>query len=171
MSRVTCDHVPGPLKTQIKRGPGVEARNHYMSEQPFPNAHTIHIITASYSLQGCTPGLKLITYWFKSQLSAGNLSDGIIPEVITHCAPYVVVADLHTSAGIIASLKSGISLGASGTTHSNIFSMCAVGGSKCWNSAVSETGLIPMTLDIRQPDLTSTIGESSCQGNSTCICT
>ena len=121
-------------------------------------------------LLGRTPGLRLITYRFKSQLSAGNLSDKIIPEVITHSAPYVVVADLHTSASVIASLKSDGSLGASGTTHSNIFSMSAVGGSKCWNSAVSESGLPPRTLDIRQPDLTSTIGESSGQGNSTCMC-
>ena len=90
----------------------------------------------------------VLTCCFISQLSADHLGVTGTPEVIAHCAPDIVVADLHTSTSGGASLESDGSLGACGTTHSNIFSMCAVGGSKCWNSAVSESGLIPMTVDI-----------------------
>jgi hypothetical protein len=48
----------------------------------------------------------------KSQLPASHLSIRSTPEVITHCAPFIVVADLHTSSSGSASLKSDGSLSA-----------------------------------------------------------
>ena len=113
---------------------------------------------------------RLYTCCFKSQLSAGHLSINSIPEVITHCTPLIVVADLHTSTSGIASFKSDGSLGAGGTPHSSIFNMCATMQSKSSMGAVRESSLISTTLDIGQPDLSSTIGEARGQGYSTCMC-
>ena len=109
------------------------------------------------------------TCCFKSQVSADHLSINSIPEVITHCAPLIAIADLHTSTSGIASLKSDGSLGASGAPHSSIFNMCATMHSKSSMGAVCESGLSSATLDVRQPDLSSTIGEAKSQGHSTCM--
>ncbi len=48
----------------------------------------------------------------KSQLSTGHLCINSTPEVITDCAPHVVVADLHTALCGSASLESDASLSA-----------------------------------------------------------
>jgi hypothetical protein len=78
------------------------------------------------------------------------------------------VADLHTSTSGIASLESDGPLCAGGTAHPNILIMSATVHSKSRASAVSESGLIPSTLDISQPYLPLTIGEATGQSNSTC---
>ena len=98
----------------------------------------------------------------ESQLSAGHLSISSTPEVITHCAPVIVVADLHTSLSASASLKSDSSLSTCGasTPHSSIFDVTTVVLSQCWMSTVNESALSSSTLDIVQPDLTGTIGEA-----------
>ena len=54
------------------------------------------------------------------------------------------------------------------TSHSSIFTMYTVVGPQWISRAVDESGLSSTTLDIVQPDLTSTIGEASEQSNSTC---
>jgi hypothetical protein len=58
----------------------------------------------------------------KSQLSTSHLSVISTPEVVTHCTPFVVVADLHTSTSGSASSKSDGSLcaGDSSATHTSI---------------------------------------------------
>ena len=108
-----------------------------------------------------------LTYWFKSQLSASHLSIISTPEVITHCAPHIV-ADLHTSCRVcIASTKSDGSLGARRAPHSSILVMRTGMHTKTSMSTASESRLSSSTSDIRQPDLTSTIGEARGNGNST----
>jgi hypothetical protein len=111
----------------------------------------------------------LLTCCFVSQLSTNYLSISSVPKVITHCAPGVVVADLHTSICGIASLKSDVSLRAWKTRHSSILTMCARIHSKTWMTAINEFVFSSTTLDIRQPDVSSTIGEAWGQSNCTCI--
>ena len=58
--------------------------------------------------------LYIITSCCKSQLSASNYCIKRTPRVIAHCAPSIVVADLHTTlTGSSASLKSDSSSGTS----------------------------------------------------------
>ena len=111
-----------------------------------------------------------ITCGRESQLSAGHLSIRSTPEVITHCAPDIVVAYLHTSLSGGASLESDGSSSAScsSTPHSSIFNMPTVVGPQWSCRTVNESGLSSTTLDIVQPDLTNTIGETSGQSNSAC---
>ena len=99
----------------------------------------------------------------ESQLSAGHLSIYIAPEVITHCAPDVVAADLHTSLSGIASLQSDGPFNASTsslTPHSSIFNVPTVVLSKWLMGATGQCGLKSNTLDIIQPDLTNTISKA-----------
>ena len=59
-----------------------------------------------------TKGQSLGTGGRESQLSAGHRSIRSTPGIIAHCAPDIVVADLHTSSGGSTSLKSDRSLSA-----------------------------------------------------------
>ena len=59
-------------------------------------------------------GQSLSTIGGESQLSAGHLGIRNAPEVITHCAPGIVVADLHTPTIGSTSSKSDGSLSAGG---------------------------------------------------------
>jgi hypothetical protein len=59
------------------------------------------------------------THSQQSQLSAGYLSIGNPPGIIAHCAPDIVVADLHTPISWCASLKSDGSLNAESARASN----------------------------------------------------
>ena len=115
-----------------------------------------------------------ITCGRESQLSAGHLSINSTPEIITHRAPDIVVADLHMSLIVSASLESDASLSASSgslTPQSSIFNMPTVVGPQCISRTVNESGLSSTTLNIVQPDLTSTISEARGQRNSTWIST
>ena len=113
----------------------------------------------------------MITSSRESQLSAGHLSIRSTPEVITHSAPDIVVADLHTTLHGSASLESDGSLSAStassSTPHASIFKMSTVVAPQCISGTVNESGLSSTTLDIIQPNLTSTIGEPRGYGSST----
>ena len=90
----------------------------------------------------------MCTSCLKSQLLAHHLGIGLSPEVITHCAPDIVVADLHTSTSGIASMKSDGSIGASGATHSSIFIVTATMYTKGGMGAVSESGLSTTATNI-----------------------
>ena len=58
--------------------------------------------------------ISMITCWTKAQLSAGDLSIDITPEVITYCSPDVRITDLHTASHVIGtSLESDRPLSAS----------------------------------------------------------
>ena len=54
----------------------------------------------------------VFTAKLQSKLSAGNLSINCIPGVITHRAPLIVVADLHTALGAGATLQPDVTLNA-----------------------------------------------------------
>ena len=99
----------------------------------------------------------------ESQLPASHLSIRSAPGIITHCAPDIVVAYLHTSLSSIASLQSDGSLSARGSSaaHSSIFTVDTVVVAKTIMAAVHQSGLSSKTQDIVQPDLTDTIGEAS----------
>ncbi len=58
--------------------------------------------------------------------------------------------------------------GSSWTSHSSIFSMDTVVATQRIGRTVNESGLSSTTLDIVQPDLTSTIGETSSDGHRSC---
>ena len=107
----------------------------------------------------------------ESQLSAGNYSIRGVPHVIAHCAPDIVVTDLHTSTATCASLFEpdvSLSAGGSGTPHSCILGVVTVVSPDCVGGTVEEFHLSPTTLDIVQPDLTNTISEATGQSNSSC---
>jgi hypothetical protein len=88
------------------------------------------------------------TSCFISQLSTDNLSLLSVPEVITHCSPDGIVADLHTPASGIASLKSDGSLSTSRTTHSSILVVHTLAFSQVIGRAINEPGLISKALNI-----------------------
>ena len=122
--------------------------------------HQSNIILSSQVLNTCCT---------KSQLSASNLCIRSTPEVITHCAPSIVVTNFNTSLSGSASLQSDGSLSTrcSSASHSSIFTVDTVMGSNRIGRTVNESGLSSSTLDVVQPDLTSTIGEASSDGHST----
>ena len=86
---------------------------------------------------------------------------------MTHCAPDIVVADLHTSTSGSASLKSDVSLGTSSSSasDSSILWMHTIVISKSSIWAVYKSGLSSTALNIVQPDLTNTISKSREQCN------
>ena len=128
-----------------------------------------HLGSFNESASHPMPMTKFQTCDFESQLSADHLGISSTPEVITHSTPLIAIADLHASTSDVASLESDGSLCTSGTPHSSIFEMSATMYSKTRMGTVSESGLSSTTPDIRQPDLPGTIGETSGQGNSTCM--
>ena len=140
---------------------------------------------------------NLLTFYSKSKLSANYHSFLDSKEVITDCAPTVVIADLNSSKGSITTLQSGVTLHTyckiSGNksrkekvfwggcalynyshtnsrlaSHSSIFKVCTVVATQRIGRTVDESVLRSTALDIVQPDLTSTIGESGKEGHSTC---
>ena len=113
---------------------------------PPPDPPSLYLSTPE-SKEG-TAACTYYTWHCISQLSTNNLSINKIPEVITHCAPGIIVADLHTSSGDRAPLKSDVSLGAGETPHSSIFNVCARIDSKTRTRAGSESGLSSTTHDI-----------------------
>ena len=77
----------------------------------------------------------LLTESRESQLSASNTSIYIAPEIITHCAPLLVVADFHTTFIDICrgSSKSQSSLGTYCKQNQGIVSILA---ENCYNNVV-----------------------------------
>ena len=105
---------------------------------------------------------KWLTCDSESQLSADHLSIRCTPQIITYCAPDIVDADLHSSLSAGASLKSDGSSSACGTStpHSSIFTVDTIMTPQWTSRTVDESGLSSTTLDIIQPDLANTIGET-----------
>ena len=106
------------------------------------------------------------------QLYTDDSGIWVIPLVITHCAPDIVVADLHAPwiSGSRSSQSEG-SLSASWgsyTPHPSICSMPTASSPQGISRTVNESALCSNTSYIVQPDLTSTIGEALSQGLSTC---
>ena len=60
-------------------------------------------IQQNRSRSRCSVQWQISTCWRESQLSTGNTSICSPPEVITHCAPLVVVADFHSTLKSICS--------------------------------------------------------------------
>ena len=81
-------------------------------------SNNVHNSRFHYTLTICTCGGE-------SQLSTGNLSIRSAPQVITHCAPLIAVANLHTSTSGSASLQSDSSLSTS-CTCSYSFRVCVM---------------------------------------------
>ena len=98
----------------------------------------------------------------ESQLSADHLGIRCTPKIIAHCAKDIVVADLHSSLSAVASLKSDGSSRAQGssTPYSSIFTVDTIMAPQWTSRTVYESGLSSTTLDVIQPDLTNTIGET-----------
>ena len=112
--------------------------------------------------------IQLLTCTRQSKLSAGHSCIYCTPKIVTNCAPDIVITDLHTSLCGSASLQSdGSSSTSSNTSHSSILKVGTVVATQCTSRTVNESSLSSTTLDIIQPDLTSTISKTSSKSSST----
>ena len=89
-----------------------------------------------------------------------------MPVIITHCAPDVVVADLHTSlSGGITTSNSDASLNACGggfsTDHSRIERVVAAVDAQLVVRTLDESGLISETVEVVHPNEATAHSEAS----------
>lgn len=105
------------------------------------------------------------TIGLEPQLPAGHLRIGhtpvafvVVPAIVTHCAPGVIVTELQTALVGSASTKPDLSFSAQDTPHSSVLQVGTLADSKLTGLAVHEPGLIASAIDPGQPDQSSAIG-------------